>query len=100
MPAHGPIDIPRERTGEPLPASKTRSPRVNLILAREENRLPMFPSPTPMTEREKLLAQYVATTSVEVLSAASTDSTLIPELEIRPLEIAPLDTDETKPKDN
>ena len=73
---------------------------MNLVLARVENRFPVFPSPSPITEQEKLLAQYVHTTPAEVLSATSTDSAQIQDLEIKPLEIAPLDTDGTEPEIN
>jgi len=97
---HRPIAVPPERVRELQPASKRRAPHVNLELAGEGKNLPVFPSPSPMTEQEKLLALYVRTTPAEVLSSASTDSTQIPELEIKPLEIAPLDTDETEPKSN
>ena len=98
--AHGTNALPRERTRVLLSASKKRAPRVNSVLAREENRLPTFPSPGAMTEQEKLLAQYVHTTTAEVLSAASTENAIIPDLEIKPLEIAPLDTDGTEPEIN
>jgi hypothetical protein len=96
----GLVAVRPERARAHLPASKRRARQVNLVLAREENRLPMFPSPGTMTEQERLLAQYVHTTPAEVLSAASTEIALIPDLEIKPLEIAPLDTDETEPKIN
>ena len=97
---HGPITMPPGRARALLPASKRRPPQVNLVLARVENRFPVFPSPSPITEQEKLLAQYVHTTPAEVLSATSTDSAQIQDLEIKPLEIAPLDTDGTEPEIN
>jgi hypothetical protein len=98
--AHDPIAVPRERARALLPASKRRAPQANIVLAHAENKLPMFPSPGPMTDQEKLLAQYVRTTPAEVLLAASTESAQIPELEMKPLEIAPLDTDGTEPELN
>lgn len=92
--------VPKKQSLTLLRASKRRAWQTNSVLAREENRLPVFPSPSPMTEQEKLLAQYVRTTPAEVLLATSTDSALIPDMEIKPLEIAPLNIDETEPKIN
>lgn len=68
------------------------------VAAAEEVRLAQFPSPQPLTEQEKLLVQYVRQAPPEALAASPTESTVIPDLEIKPLDIAPLDAEETEPK--
>lgn len=59
-----------------------------------------FPTPRPVTQEEKLLAQYVRVTPAPVLSASLTDSTTIPDLEIKPLNISPLENEGAEPEDN
>jgi hypothetical protein len=91
--------LPGESDRESRPSRRAlmgRMPRSVTQTARQETLLDVFPSPQPLTEQEKLLAQYVRQTPAEVLAASPTESTLIPELEIKPLDIAPLDTEETK----
>jgi len=94
---------PAEGAGEsrPIrPVSGKRIPRTFIYTMRQEVRLDVFPSPQPLTEQEKLLVQYVRQTPAEALAATPTESTLIPELEIKPLEIAPLDTEVVEIKTN
>lgn len=89
--------------GESRPSRRValeRVPRTATQTARQETRLEVFPSPQPLTDEEKLLVQYVRQTPAEVLSASSTDSAPIPDLEMKPLDIAPLDTEETETKTN
>jgi len=97
---HGPITLPPGRGRAILPASKRPAPQVNIVLARVENKLSVFPSPSPITEQEKLLAQYVRTTPPGALSALATDGTDIQEVKIKEVEITPLDVEqnETQPK--
>lgn len=80
--------------------AKERTPRTVTQTARQETRLDVFPSPQPPTEQEKLLANYVRQTPAEVLSASSTDIAPILDLEIKPLDIAPLDSEQTETKTN
>jgi len=82
------------------PVSGQRIPRTFIYTMRHETRLDVFPSPQPPTEQEKLLVQYVRRTPAEALAAAPAESTLIPDLEVKPLDIAPLNTEETETKTN
>jgi hypothetical protein len=96
----GPHTVAPERVRTSPPTSKRRTSKPNLASASEESRLPVFPSPSPMTEEEKLLAQYVRTTPAEALSAPASESNDIQELNIEEIAITPLDAeqDETQPK--
>lgn len=99
----------------PLPAPSMRSPRAlhrrPLLLAHRpvlpaskpavrEARMPQFPSPQPPTEQERLLAQYVRITPAEALSASRSDDTEIEAIQIKELNIAPLENDGSETNNN
>ncbi|MGD0697777.1 MAG: hypothetical protein ABSB82_23425 [Terriglobia bacterium] len=65
-----------------------------------EPHLAQFPSPQPLTDQERLLIEYVRHTPAEILSARATESTVIPELEIKELEITPLETEQAESQPN
>jgi len=89
-------NLARQRTPALL-AQHVARPKTEPAAA--EPRLAQFPSPRPLSDQEKLLIEYVRHTSAGILSASATEDTDIPELEIKELEIAPLDagTTETQP---
>ena len=96
-----PVTVPPIRQAHtPRRSAVQRARPVSPIVARAGVRLPMFPSPSPMTAQERLLVEYVRTTPAEVLTATPTENALISALEIKPLKIAPLETDETESKIN
>jgi len=97
---HVPVTGPPIQQAHVLRKPQLQRPPQATSLARAEVRLPVFPSPSPITEQEKLLAQHVHITPTDVSSAPSTDGTVIPELEFKPLNIAPLDAEETESKIN
>lgn len=95
-----PVAAPPKQVRATLHASKRQIWEANLISAAEENRLPMFPSPSPMTDQEKLLVQYVRTTPAEALSATPSESEDFQKLKIEEIAITPLDAEQsgTQPK--
>lgn len=97
---HRLIAAPPARARLPLAASTRQTRQANPTSATLESRLPMFPSPSPMTDQEKLLVQYVHTTPAEVLSATPSESEDIQELKIEEIAIIPLDAEQnvTQPK--
>lgn len=92
-----------ESAGGARPSRRVSGERIPLTLRytmRPETRLNVFPSPQPLTEQEKLLVQYVRQTPAEALAASPTVTAPIPDLEIKPLGIVPLDAEATEMKTN
>ncbi len=72
------------------PAATQVSPVATTALARPEQ----FPSPTPLSEQEKLLLRYVEEAPKEVLMASQMNGEPVRDLEIRDLDIPPLEVEE------
>jgi hypothetical protein len=90
---------PSQQIKAPRKPEIQRARSVNALVTRAEVRQPVFPSPAPLTSEEKLLMQYVHATPAAVLSAPSTETAQIAEIQIKDLEIPPL-ADETADSKN
>ncbi len=64
--------------------------------ASAEPRKDVFPSPAPLTDEEKLLLCYVRGTPAAVLIALSMHNEEMEDIQIKPLEIPPLDTESAR----
>ena len=98
--AKAPTLHPPERSLVPRRTSSGRTVHPTLMVAHAEARLPEFPSPSPLTSEEKLLVQYVRATPAPALLASSTGTTKIQEIQIKELEISPLDDESADSKNN
>ena len=75
-----------------------RTPHVPVEREANEPRLAVFPSPRPLTKQEELVLQFARATPASALSAFPSEAAEIADLEIRGLEIAPLDGEGTELK--
>lgn len=99
-PRPSPVMVPTVRAHALLQVSKGQIRQANPISASVESRLPVFPSPSPMTDQEKLLVQYVHTTPAEALSAKPSESEDFQELKIEEIAITPLDAEKNVTQPN